>query len=98
MIENYEKLKSNELKHLCHVTFRSNMNDECELYLEEIIKKDKRLERNMQILFAGNFKKIYLKLKNKIIVLENEYKKLQNFSKKESNKIYDLNKNKKIIN
>ena len=65
MLDNYENLKSNELKHLCHVTFRSNLNDECELYLEELIKKDKRLERNMQILFAGNFKKIYLKIKKK---------------------------------
>ena len=32
MIENYEGVQSDSLKHLCQVTYHANMNRECQIY------------------------------------------------------------------
>ena len=49
MIENYESLNTESLKHLCQVTYHSNMNRECQIYLDTIINKDDKLDKEMQI-------------------------------------------------
>ena len=93
MIDGYEKMKSNELKHLCHVCYRIGMFEECNNYLYQIIERDKRLDRDLIVLLSGNFRKIYFKLKKRIKILENEYKKLIVFSQEERSKEYDLDNN-----
>ena len=93
MIDGYEKMKSNELKHLCHVCYRIGMFEECNNYLYQIIERDKRLDRDLIVLLSGNFRKIYFKLKKRIKILENEYKKLILFSQEESSKEYDIDNN-----
>ena len=86
-------MKSNEVKHLCHVCYRIGMFEECNNYLYQIIERDKRLDRDLIILLSGNFRKIYFKLKKRIKILENEYKKLILFSQEESSKEYDIDNN-----
>ncbi len=86
MIENYESLNTDSLKHLCQVTYHSNMNRECQIYLDTIINKDDKLDKEMQILLPANFKKIFYLLKNQIRMLNDELKKLTKFSKKKNKK------------
>ena len=69
MIDGYEKMKSNELKHLSHVCYRIGMFEECNNYLYQIIERDKRLDRDLIILLSWNFRKIYLTLKKIIKIL-----------------------------
>ena len=86
-------MKSNELKHLCHVCYRIGMFEECNNYLYQIIERDKRLDRDLIVLLSGNFRKIYFKIKKRIKILENEYKKLILFSQEENSKEYDIDNN-----
>ena len=97
MIENYESLNTESLKHLCQVTYHSNMNRECQIYLDTIINKDDKLDKEMQILLPANFKKIFYLLKNQIRMLNDELKKLTKFSKKKiKNQKTMKNKKKKM--
>ena len=79
MIENYEGMHSDSLKHLCQVTYHANMNRECQIYLDTIINKDDKLDKEMQILLPANFKKIFYLLKNQISMLNDELKKITKF-------------------
>ena len=69
------------------------MFEECNNYIYQIIERDKRLDRDLIILLSGNFRKIYFKIKKRIKILENEYKKLIVFSQEERSKEYDLDNN-----
>jgi len=86
MIENYEGMHSDSLKHLCQVTYHANMNRECQIYLETLINKEEKLDKEMQILFPTNFKKIFYVLKKQIMMLNEELKALTKFSKKKNKK------------
>jgi hypothetical protein len=86
MIENYEGIHSESLKHLCQVTYHANMNRECQIYLETLINKDEKLDKEMQILLPTNFKKIFYSLKNQVMMLNEELKYLTKFSKKKNKK------------
>ena len=95
MIENYEGMHSDSLKHLCQVTYHANMNRECQIYLETLINKEEKLDKEMQILFPTNFKKIFYVLKKQIMMLNEELKALTKFSKKKIKKKKKTN-NKKM--
>ena len=86
MIENYEGIHSESLKHLCQVTYHANMNRECQIYLETLINKDEKLDKEMQILLPTNFKKIFYTLKKQVMMLNEELKALKKFSKKKNKK------------
>jgi hypothetical protein len=86
MLENYELLDVESLKHLCLVTFHAKLFKESNNYLNELILKEKMLDKNFQRLLVKVNREILIGEKLKIEELEREYKKLYLFSKTKKKK------------
>ena len=97
MLENYELLDTESLKYLCQLTFHAKLFKESNNYINEIILKEKKLDKNFQKLFVKVSQEVFLYEKLKIEELEREYKKLHLFSKtkKKKNKNEEEEENKK---
>jgi hypothetical protein len=97
MLENYELLDIESLKYLCQLTFHAKLFKESNNYMNEIILKEKKLDKNFQNLFVKINKEVFLYEKLKLEELEREYKKLYLFSKtkKKKNQNEEEEENKK---
>jgi hypothetical protein len=86
MLENYELLDIESLKYLCQLTFHAKLFKESNNYINEIILKEKKLDKNFQKLFVKVSQEVFLYEKLKLEELEREYKKLHLFSKTKKKK------------
>jgi len=86
MLENYELLDTESLKYLCQLTFHAKLYKESNNYINEIILKEKKLDKNFQKLFVKVSQEVFLNEKLKLEELEREFKKLHLFSKTKKKK------------